>query len=115
MLEKLERLADVFTVVEVGLLDGLGYDDKRGAVNRRVNVGVVGKNALQQPPVGDVAFIKDTLLRKGALPRNERVDDDGGMPAVLEGARHRAPDVTCAAGNQNFHRCLQNPQNPCFR
>ena len=63
MPEKLQGFADVFTVVEVGLLDGLGYDDERRAVNGGVNVGMVGKNAPQQLFVGDIALVKDAPFR----------------------------------------------------
>src|SRR5690606_5125621 len=81
----------------------LGYRDQRGAVDRGLDVRVLGEDPVQQVAVGQVTVVEDPA--GGELdPAGLQVVEDHRLDAVVQaGGGDRAADVPGAAGDEDLH------------
>jgi len=84
-MEQLHRFTHILAVVFIGPGGRFGHHNQRGAVNRGINIGVLAEDLLQGDAVGNISLVKDAPAGELPPPGDERIKNDGGVPAVFEG------------------------------
>ena len=77
--------------------------DQGRAVDHRADTGMLGEDAVDQRPVGDVALVEGAARRELAPAGHQAVQDHRADPRVGAGRRDRAADITGAASDQDLH------------
>ena len=103
LVEQLQRLRDVVAVVLVRLLHRLGYDDPRGHVDRRVEVGVLLDDPADQVAVADVALVEDAVAHEHLRPGQQGVEHHRDVARGLERLGGGGAEVARPAGDQDLH------------
>ena len=104
--EQFHRFAHVLAVVFIGPGGRFGHHNQRGAVDRGINIGMLAEDLLQGGAVGNIGLVEDAPAGELPPPGDERIQDDGGVPAVFEGRGDGAADVSGAASDEEFHEGL---------
>jgi hypothetical protein len=91
------RLHHVLVVVAHRLLDRVGHDDERRAVDRRADVRMVAKHPIHQRSVTDVAPVANAAGHTVAAGV-QVVQHDGRDAGVIARQRDGVADVAGAAG-----------------
>ena len=91
----------VVRVIEKGILDALGNDDRSGKMHDRPDA-VSREDPLDERPIGDRPFVERHLLRHDLAGAVGQVVDDHHWPTrVHQGEDGMASDVAGAAGNED--------------
>ena len=101
--DKVESFADIGSVVVDRSCDGVGDNDKSGAMNDGLDVRIIIKNLMNEFGVCDVALVEHSTLRKLAFPGDQAVQNDGPVAGVDRGRSDCTSDEAGTAGNKKIH------------
>lgn len=111
--EQANGIGDVGVVIPQRVIDGLGDDDARSAVNDRFDVAVVGHDTTDEVAVSDRTAIEDAAGDMRPPPGGQVVENHRGMPRIQTGRRDRRPDVPGAAGDEDLHSASTDAKSRC--
>lgn len=103
MTDEVEALRHVRLVVAHRIRDRVRHHDQGRALDDRVDVGMLGEDAVHERAVRDVTLVEHAPFGELPPPRHQAVEDDRGDPGVQTGRGDRASDESGASGDQYLH------------
>jgi hypothetical protein len=101
---ELQTLGHVGPVVAHRVGHRIGDHDQGRAMDHGLDVAMLGEDAIDKQPVGDIALVELAARRELAPAGHQAVHDHRGDPRCQTGRRDRAADVTRAPRDQDLHR-----------